>query len=274
MKRIVYCADLHGSVERYQAFFAIPGDYHVIGGDLLPKRGYFKTLYEIQRQFLFDFLKPLLETQQKHTRTLLMLGNDDIEAFEEVLRVWEGEGLCNNLHGALFEIEGFEIIGFKYIPPTPFSNKNFERWDSRGMVQTQFAPPVLFQADGSYSTIDFESYLKSNPSMAELLEQLPKPRDFSKAIYIMHSPPYNSVLDVTVNKDPVGSRDIRDFIVKHQPALVLSGHIHESPGTIKVGETLVINPGQLREFAYCLFQLHAGTIEFLKCPPIILQDQK
>jgi Icc-related predicted phosphoesterase len=269
MKRIVYCADLHGDIERYQAFFEIPGDYHIIGGDLLPKRGYFKTLYEIQRRFLVEFLKPLLEAQKKHTQTLLMLGNDDIESFEDFLRDWKGEGLCYHLHNHLFEIEGFELIGFKYIPPTPFSNKNFERWDSRGITQKQFAFPVLFQADGSYSTIDFESYLKSHPSLAELLEQLPKPRDFSKAIYIMHSPPYNSGIDVTVKKEPVGSQDIRNFITKYQPTLVLCGHIHESPGTIKIGRTVCINPGQLKEFAYTLFELNNGSIEFLKIPPEI-----
>ena len=266
MKRLVYCADLHGDIERYKTFFELPGDYHIIGGDLLPKRGYFKSLYDIQKHCLVEFLKPLLEAQKKRTRTLLMLGNDDIETFEGFLRELEAEGLCHHLHGHLFEVEGFELIGFKYIPPTPFSSKNFERRDSRGVAQKQFAAPVLFQADGSFSTIDFESYLKSHPSIAELLEQLPKPRDFSKAIYIMHSPPYNSGIDVTVNKEPVGSQDIRDFICKYKPAVVLCGHIHESPGTMKIGETVCINPGQLKEFAYTSFELNNGSIEFLKIP--------
>ena len=264
---MVYCADIHGSIEKYQSFFGIPGDYHIIGGDLLPKRGCFKSLYDIQRHFLDDFLKPLLEVQKKHTRTLLMLGNEDIESLEHFLLQWQEHGLCNHLHGSLFEVEDFEIIGFKYIPPSPFSNKNFERWDSRGIIQKQFRASVLFQEDGSYANIDFESYLKSQPSLATLLEKLPKPHDFSKAIYVMHSPPYDSVIDVTVNKEPAGSQDIRDFICKHQPALVLCGHIHESPGTVKIGETLVINPGQLYDFAYCLFQLHEGSIELLKGPP-------
>ncbi len=266
MKRIVYCADIHGSIEKYQAFFGIPGDYHIIGGDLLPKRGYFKSLYDIQWHFLVDFLKPLLEAQKKHTRTLLMLGNDDIEPLESFLLEWEEEGLCDHLHGSLFEVEGFEIVGFKYIPPTPFSIKNFERGDSRGIAQKQFAAPILFQADGTYSPIDFESYLKSKPSIAKLLEQLPKPCNFSKAIYVMHSPPYDSGIDVTVNKEPVGSQDIRHFICKNEPALVLCGHIHESPGTVKFGETICINPGQLKNFGYSLFELKEGSIEFLKIP--------
>jgi len=268
MKRIVYCADLHGDQKRYQEFFRIQGDYHIIGGDLFPKRGYFKNLMDIQKKFMDQFLHPLLESEKTHTQTLLMLGNDDIESLEHFLFESQEEGLCYHLHNSLFEVEGFEIIGFKYIPPTPFSNKNFERWDSRGITQAQFADPVLFQEDGSFSVIDFESYLKkSQPSIAELLEQLPKPHDYSKAIYIFHSPPYDSCLDITVKNEAVGSQDIRDFIYKYQPALVLCGHIHESPGTVKLGETICMNPGQLKEFAYCIFELNDGSIEFLKIPP-------
>jgi Icc-related predicted phosphoesterase len=269
MKRIVYTADLHGDMERYQKFFEIQGDYHIIGGDLFPKRGYFKTLLGIQKDFMDTFLYPLLESQKMNTQTLLMLGNDDIEPLEHILLEWQEDGLCYHLHNSLFEVEGFEIIGFKYIPPTPFSMKNFERWDSRGITQTQFAQPVLFQEEGSFPTIDFESYLKSKPSIADLLEQMPKPRDYSKTIYIFHSPPYNSGLDITVNKEAVGSQDIRDFIWKYQPGLVLCGHIHESSGMIKIGETICINPGQLKEFAYSLFELNDGTIEFLTIPPEI-----
>jgi Icc-related predicted phosphoesterase len=41
----------------------------------------------------------------------------------------------------------------------------------------------------------------------------------------------------------VGSVSIRGAIEKHQPKLVLCGHIHESRGTHKIGRTLVINPG-------------------------------
>jgi len=273
MKRIVYTADLHGNTQRFQDFFRIRGDYHIIGGDLFPKRGYFKTLWEIQKNFMQEFLFPLLKSQKELTQTLLMLGNDDIEPLEYFLLEWQEKRLCYQLHNSLFEVEGFEIIGFKYIPPTPFSNKNFERWDARGITQAQFADSVLFQ-DRSFSVIDFESYLQSQPSIAELLEQMPKPRDYSKTIYIFHSPPYDSGLDITVNKEAVGSQDIRDFIRKYQPALVLCGHIHEAPGTIKIGETICINPGQLKEFAYSLFTLNDGMIEFLNIPPENPHGQK
>jgi len=40
-----------------------------------------------------------------------------------------------------------------------------------------------------------------------------------------------------------GSTSVRKAIETHQPLLGLHGHIHESKGFIKIGNTLCINPG-------------------------------
>jgi hypothetical protein len=42
----------------------------------------------------------------------------------------------------------------------------------------------------------------------------------------------------------VGSKAIHDFIKAFKPDLVVCGHIHEARGTDKIGETVMINPGQ------------------------------
>jgi len=54
----------------------------------------------------------------------------------------------------------------------------------------------------------------------------------------------------------VGSRAIRAFVQHHQPPLVLSGHIHESPRIASsyrdtIGRTLVVNPGQFGTSRLC-----------------------
>jgi len=36
---------------------------------------------------------------------------------------------------------------------------------------------------------------------------------------------------------------VRSTVEKHQPSLGLHGHIHESRGAIKIGNTLCVNPG-------------------------------
>jgi len=64
----------------------------------------------------------------------------------------------------------------------------------------------------------------------------------------------------------VGSRAIRAFIERHQPPLVLSGHIHESPrvsGSYRdaIGRTMAINPGQFGTSRLCGVWFDPARIE-------------
>jgi Icc-related predicted phosphoesterase len=61
-----------------------------------------------------------------------------------------------------------------------------------------------------------------------------------------------------------GSQAVRQAIEAHQPFLGLHGHIHESPGAIKIGRTLCINPGS--EYGEgilrgCLVNISNGKVE-------------
>ena len=99
-------------------------------------------------------------------------------------------------------------------------------------------------------------------SEEELLEKLEKTVSQVKAVkmscFCFHVPPYNSTIDMAPKLDanfrpvyeggrpafiPVGSTSVRKVIEKYQPLLGLHGHIHESPGLVKIGKTQCINPG-------------------------------
>ena len=88
-----------------------------------------------------------------------------------------------------------------------------------------------------------------------LAEQVRDPR---RAIFMIHVPPYDSGLDEAplldenlrptisagdVLRGPVGSTAVRRILEKYQPVLSVHGHIHESGGERRIGETLAINPG-------------------------------
>jgi len=79
-----------------------------------------------------------------------------------------------------------------------------------------------------------------------------------RAILALHVPPYGSNLDTCPELDKdlkivaqggqvvmksAGSTAVKAFIEKVQPLLTLHGHIHESPGYIRMGRTLAINAG-------------------------------
>ena len=93
---------------------------------------------------------------------------------------------------------------------------------------------------------------------AKIEEMAAEVQDMKKCIFNLHVPPYDSGLDSCPKLDenlkpvyagseivmaPAGSKACRNAIEKHQPALGLHGHIHESRGFSKIGKTLCLNPG-------------------------------
>jgi Icc-related predicted phosphoesterase len=74
----------------------------------------------------------------------------------------------------------------------------------------------------------------------------------------LHVPPIGTTLDRAPQLDEtlkpvvrggavviasVGSQAVRNVIERYQPPLGLHGHIHESRGVAKLGDTVCINPG-------------------------------
>lgn len=119
--------------------------------------------------------------------------------------------------------------------------------------------------------------------LAQVIEKLvasvPDPRT---CVFNFHDPPNDSTLDTCPQLDwsteppsPIvkagqvvlygaGSRSVRKAIEASQPMLGLHGHIHESPGVIRIGRTVCVNPGSeygegvLRGF---LATLNDGKVE-------------
>jgi Icc-related predicted phosphoesterase len=71
-----------------------------------------------------------------------------------------------------------------------------------------------------------------------------------KTILLSHNVPYRTKLDkigVHAHKlarnQHYGSALVKELIKKYQPRLVIAGHMHENPGKIRIGKTVVVNPG-------------------------------
>lgn len=74
----------------------------------------------------------------------------------------------------------------------------------------------------------------------------------SKLVAMIHNPPLNTATDRLMNGTPIGSQAVRDFIELRQPALCLTGHIHESRALDRLGKTIVVNPGNFGSGGYAL----------------------
>jgi Icc-related predicted phosphoesterase len=115
-------------------------------------------------------------------------------------------------------------------------------------------------------------------SEEEMLQRLEKVvahiKKMKTAVFCFHCPPYNSVIDMApkMKEDftpvyehghpvmiPVGSTAVRKVIEKYQPLVGLHGHIHESPGFIKIGRTPCLNPGS--EYAEGIMRAYLVEIE-------------
>ncbi|MFQ5962692.1 MAG: metallophosphoesterase [Candidatus Scalinduaceae bacterium] len=83
-----------------------------------------------------------------------------------------------------------------------------------------------------------------------LLEGFEKVREAKFKIMVPHMPPNCTKVDVIRNGAHVGSKSVRDFIIKYKPDISLSGHIHEARGTDKIGSTLIFNAGMFQEGGY------------------------
>ncbi len=77
----------------------------------------------------------------------------------------------------------------------------------------------------------------------------------ARRVLISHEPPKDTTLDRIRSGTHVGSADVRAFIEKTKPALCISGHIHESPGEDRIGDTVCVNLGPYGSGRYALITM-------------------
>ena len=71
-------------------------------------------------------------------------------------------------------------------------------------------------------------------------------------IFITHQPPFESEADTIGSGKHVGSPAVARFIRTVRPGLVCTGHIHEAYSVSLFGESLLVNPGSLKEGRYAI----------------------
>ena len=101
-----------------------------------------------------------------------------------------------------------------------------------------------------------------------------KVQNIETAVFCIHVPPYNTFIDQApvleddlslsvrgghTRMEPVGSTAVRKIIEKYQPLLGLHGHIHESPGFVRIGRTQCLNPGS--EYAEGILKAYLVEID-------------
>jgi len=252
--KAIFTSDLHGNISQYNTLFKKADKLNIstiiIGGDILVKG--LGSSIEVQKQFIKEKLIPLFQKQQskKHYNILLILGNDDWASCLEELNPFDGK-LFDLINMKRKEINGIDFVGYSYVPITPFGIKDWEKWDNENQ------PIDNVRLQGFKSKGNDRVEFKFNPgnkedSIENNLKKLSKLSNPKKTVYILHSPPYNTNLDIILGGVHVGSQAIREFIEKEQPLLTLHGHIHESVDvskkfTEKIGKTISASSGNYND---------------------------
>jgi Icc-related predicted phosphoesterase len=273
-----FATDLHGYRDRYDKLFsAVRKDrpkFVFLGGDLLPRSQFLSSnTISVEPDFMNDYLLPgLIETRStlgtEYPDVFLILGNDDPRFYEEAFAAGSAHGLWHYAHRRKYTANGFPIYGYACVPPTPFSLKDWECYD----VSRYVPPGCVSPEEGCRSVPTDESRAKWNTIRADL-ELLVAEPSLDRAVFLFHTPPYDTALDraaldgKTYEHVPldvhVGSIAVRRFIEQCQPLLTLHGHVHESSRLtgewkIRLGRTVCINGAHDgRELALVRFDLEA-----------------
>jgi uncharacterized protein len=156
-------------------------------------------------------------------RLYAMTGNDDPPELQQMLR--EAPVLTETEDNVLDLDEGIQMISFGYSNPTP--------WNT----------PRELDDDEIERRIEKMALRVDRPE---------------RAVFNLHVPPARTSIDKAPALDAslkpvvkggamvmqsVGSEGVRRILERHQPMLGLHGHIHESRGAVRLGDTLSINPG-------------------------------
>jgi Icc-related predicted phosphoesterase len=180
----------------------------------------FRTLIEERLAQWAEYAAPRLAAQG--VKCFAAPGNDDAFWVDDLLA---STGAIELLEGRIVALDGVEMLTTGWSNATPW---NTERECSEPELKERILP---------------------------MIEQLSDP---STAIFNIHVPPYQTVLDQCPELDgelrpvhrggnPVmtsaGSTAVRELIEQYQPVLGLHGHIHEGRGVAKLGRTVCVNPG-------------------------------
>jgi uncharacterized protein len=204
-----------------------PDEHAALGDDPLLVEGESQELARERLRGWVAFARERLDDTD--VRVFLTGGNDDAPAVLDVLaeendgRIVASEGVVVNLD------DDHEMITVGLSTRTP--------WDTpREATEHEIAAAI----DDALSDV----------------------RDVSTCVFNLHCPPKDTILDRCLKLQVVpgelprpireagrfvttggGSVAVREAIEREQPLVALHGHIHESPGRLKLGRTYCFNPG-------------------------------
>lgn len=243
--QVIALSDLHGIRARFEkARWLLDEGIKVLllGGDIAQNGP-----PDFQRANVKACLEILL-SGKKDVRIFAIPGNDDWKIVEETLH--ERPEVAVPTERAYPLDDSFFVVGYPYVPITPFLFKDYEKWDDDQYPEMPADPAQLESAmiahrlnlDG-YRTRGSERYeYRFDPgdrkdNISADMKKLAGLSDPQKTVYLFHCPPFG-LFDFGMgigieDRVHIGSRSIAEFIRKNNPWLTIHGHSHEAVSVMK-----------------------------------------
>ncbi len=249
--KVLYTSDTHGNVGQLKALVEYALEVRprtvILAGELTPKDEDVQSPKHItaQRKFLQSDLPRImrkLKDQLPDIAIFVTLGNDDCAVNADALEAHPE--LYHSIHGRRVKLDdGHDIVGYSFVPVTPFAVKDFEKYDLTVIpdsvrleyqrILNQCVPYGLKSTPQGWEHVLFHDEDSVNDSIQKDLDGDIFTANAGKTVYVFHTPPHGTSLDMI--RDPqtwervhVGSFAVREFIERRQPHVTLHGHIHES----------------------------------------------
>lgn len=269
--KVLYTSDMHGNKRQFETFveyaLQIKPATVIIAGEIPPKSAVLDTrdtrYIDAQTRFLSEDLPALIKPLKEglpNTNVFVMLGNDDCAVNLEILNAHPE--LYQDISGRRVRITAdHEIVGYSFVPISPFGIKDFEKFDLSEIPEwaredyDAITRACSFQGAKSVRrpSLGWELYeFKQGQEVSDSIQQDLRSELFiarpQNTIYVFHTPPYGTSLDIIETGKHVGSFAVNEFIQKHNPKLTLHGHIHETVNMSgrfleSLGHTVMISAG-------------------------------
>jgi len=169
------------------------------------------------------WLSMVEEQVPKGINVIVSPGNDDHFAIDEVIK--KHERVVYPINRVVDIDEKYKLISCEWVNPTPW------------LTPRECSEEEL---------------------MKKLDKEFSRVSSYENVLCNFHAPPSGTILDIapkldknlkpiahfgSVEMENVGSKSVRDAIMKYQPLLGLHGHIHECSAHLYLGKTLCVNPG-------------------------------
>jgi Icc-related predicted phosphoesterase len=236
--QVIALSDMHGIRSRFEKARRLLDqgiDMLLLGGDIAQNGS--PEFQQANVRACFE----ILLSGKRDARIFAIPGNDDWKIVEEALR---------DIHEVVIPInqayplnDSFSIVGYPYVPITPFLFKDYEKWDDDRYPDLPTDPAELEGAMIAH-LLNLEGHKTGGLERYEFLfdpgdrednisadmEKLARLSDPQKTVYLFHCPPFG-FFDFGIGIEGrvhIGSRAIAEFIRKNNPWLTIHGHCHEA----------------------------------------------